>query len=286
MENSRNIEKVAPGFEFIEGPVWNPVDQSVIFSDILGNSIFRWTESSGVETIRKNSHMSNGNAYDAQCRIVTCEHATSRITRTDFANNGDVEILADKYQGKSLNSPNDIVVKSDGMIFFTDPLSGRSEGWGVPRTPELPFCGVYRLDSESLELSLMVDDFLKPNGLCFSADERQLFVNDSERQHIRVFDVNEDGELANGRLFAEFEIAGPGVADGMKIDQNGNIYACGPGGIHVFSTEGDMLSLIKTPEFAANLAFGGLDMRSLYMTATTSLFMMRVEIPGHPIFHG
>jgi len=286
LDSEMSFDQLATGFEFLEGPIWNPVEESVVFSDILGNSIYRWSESEGISTIRKNSYMANGNAYDQSGKVITCEHATSRITRTDFSNQGGLEILADKYLGKQLNSPNDVVVGSDGSIYFTDPLSGRSEGWGIPRDAELQFCGVYRLDPELLDLTLLVDDFLKPNGLCFSIDKRLLFVNDSERQHIRVFEVTDDGGIGNSRIFAEFGIAGPGVADGMKLDENGNIYACGPGGIHVFSPEGEAINLIETPEFAANLTFGGNDMRTLFVTATTSLYRYQVEVPGQPLFHG
>jgi gluconolactonase len=281
-----NFHQLATGFEFLEGPVWDPVGQSVIFSDILGNSIFKWSESGGVQTMRKNSYMANGNAYDQSGRLITCEHATSRITRTDFRTQDELEILADEYQGKKLNSPNDVVVKRDGSIYFTDPLSGRSEDWGIPREPELSYCGVYRLDPDTKELTLLTEDFPKPNGLCFSKDENLLFVNDSEKQHIRVYDATEDGRIERGRLFAALEIFGPGVADGMKIDQMGNVFTCGPGGIHVISPDGNFNYLIETPEFAANFCFGGGDGKSLFVTATTSLYRIRVDIPGHLTYQG
>ena len=274
------LEQVASGFDFLEGPVWHPAEKSIIFSDILGNSIFRWTERQGISQLRRNSYMANGNAYDIQGRLVTCEHATSRITRTDFANNGPLEVLATHYQAKQLNSPNDIVVKSDGMIYFTDPTSGRSEGYGIPRQPELPYCGVYRLNPETRELTLLVDDFAKPNGLCFSRDETRLFVNDTIRQHIRVFDVLADGTLGKGELWATLEGELPGVADGMKVDSRGHIYCCGPGGIHVFAPDAACLGIILMPEHTANLVWGDDDLCSLYITASTSLYRLRVKIPG------
>ena len=274
------IEQVATGFDFLEGPIWHPGEQSVIFSDILGNSIFRWTEADGIIQLRRNSYMANGNTYDNQGRVVTCEHATSRVTRTDFANNTPLEVLATHYQDKQLNSPNDIVVKSNGMIYFTDPTSGRSEGYGVPREPELPFSGVYRLDPETVALTLLVDDFAKPNGLCFSRDETQLFVNDTIRQHIRLFDVLDDGTIDNGRLWANLKGDWPGVADGMKVNSQDHIFSCGPGGIHIFTPDAVCLGVILMPEHTANFVWGDSDLCSLYITASTSLYRLRLKVPG------
>jgi gluconolactonase len=278
------IAQLVTGFDFLEGPVWHPRYRSVIFSDILGNSIYRWRADSGVVKRNHHSYMANGNAYDQQGRLITCEHATSRLSRTDLAS-GHYEVLATHYEGKQLNSPNDVVVKRDGRIYFTDPTSGRSAGYGVPREPELPFSGVYRLDPNSGELTLLLDDFAKPNGLCFSPDESLLYVNDTVRQHIRVFTVTADGGVRNGRLFARLSGDKPGVADGMKVDSQGNVYSCGPGGIHVFTPQGVCLGVIETPEFAANFVFGDEDLRTLYITATTSLYRLRVSVPGHATFN-
>jgi gluconolactonase len=278
------IENVVTGFDFVEGPIWHPRERSLIFSDILGNSLYRWSEAAGLETLRRNSYMANGNAYDRRGRVVTCEHATSRLTRTDFAQGGELEVLASHFEVQQLNSPNDVVVKSNGAIYFTDPDSGRSAGFGVPRARELPFNGVYRLEPESGMITLLVDDFAKPNGLCFSQDESLLFVNDTIRQHIRVFDVLAEGEVGNGRLFAKLSGDKPGVADGMKIDQAGNLYSCGPGGIHIFNQAGDSLGVIETPEFAANFVFGDDDLQTLYITASTSLYRLRVNVPGVATF--
>jgi gluconolactonase len=278
------LEQIATGFDFLEGPIWHPYEKSIIFSDILGNSIYRWTDNEGLKKLRRNSYMANGNTYDNQGRVVTCEHATSRVTRTDFAHNGNLDVLASHYQGKQLNSPNDIIVKSDGTIYFTDPTSGRSKSYGVPREPELPFCGVYRLKPDTKELTLLVDDFAKPNGLCFSRDEKQLFVNDTIRQHIRVFDVLDDGTVTNGRLWANLEGDQPGVADGMKVDSAGNIFSCGPGGIHVFGPDASCLGVILMPEQTANFVWGDDDLYSLYITASTSLYRLRVKVPGWSTF--
>jgi len=249
------IELVKTGFDFTEGPIWHSGEQSLIFSDILGNSIYSWSEFAGLKTLRLNSYMANGNAYDQQGRILTCEHATSRLTRTDFANGGEYEVLASHYQGRELNSPNDVVVKRDGTIYFTDPTSGRSDGFGIPREPELIFSGVFRLEPESGNLTLLIDDFAKPNGLCFSRDELLLFVNDTVRQHIRVFDVLPDGGIENGRLFADLT-----------------------------GQSGELLGVIETPEFAANFVFGDADQQTLYITASTSLYRVRVDVPGVATF--
>lgn len=285
------LEQVVTGFDFTEGPIWHPQARALIFSDIMGNSLYRWSATDGLQKIRRNSYMANGNAFDHQGRIITCEHAASRVTRSDLAHcdpltNEGLEVLATHYQGKQLNSPNDVVVKRDGMIYFTDPVAGRSPVYGIPREPELPFAGVYRLDPTTKALTLLVDDFTLPNGLCFSLDERQLFVNDTVRLHIRVFDVQEDGTLANGRIWAETTGDRAGVPDGMKFDQAGNLYCCGPGGVHLFDPVGNCLGVIHMPEPTANFVFGDADLCSLYITASTSLYRVRVNVPGYATFQG
>lgn len=278
-----SLEQLATGFDFTEGPVWHPSYQSLIFSDIMGNSLYSWHADHGITQRRRNSYMANGNAYDRQGHLLTCEHATSRLTRTDLAT-GDYEVLASHYDGKQLNSPNDVVVKSDGTIYFTDPMSGRSEGYGVPRESELGFCGVYKLDPTSGTLVLLADDFVLPNGLCFSRDESRLFVNDTRKQHIRVFEVAPDGLLVNGQLWAKTVGDRDGVPDGMKIDVNDNVYCTGPGGIHVFDAAGTCLGVIHIPEKTANFAFGGLGMRTLFVTASTSVYVLRTRVAGYEVF--
>jgi len=280
IDPEQDIDRLLTGFDFTEGPAWNPVDRSLIFSDILGNSIYCWSKTSGLQTLCRNSYMANGNCFDLQGRLVTCEHATSRVTRTDFAMDGELEVLASHYQGKQLNSPNDIVCKSDGALYFTDPNSGRSTGYGVPRAQELDFQGVYRLNPIDFCLTLLVDDFSKPNGLCFSPNEMNLFINDSNRDHIRIFDVERDGTLKNGRIWAELQPEGIGVADGMKVDQAGNVYCTGPGGIHVFDSGANYLGILYLPEQATNLTWGDSDLRSLYVTAVTSIYRLRTFVPG------
>jgi gluconolactonase len=279
---SAKLSTVATGFRFLEGPAWHPVEQHLTLSDILGNALYRLYPDGSTGMIRKNSYLANGNTYDRQGRLLTCEHATSRVSRTEA--NGEITVLAASYKGKSLNSPNDIVVKKDGAIYFTDPASGRSAAYGIPREQELPFQGVYRIDPVSGELTLLVDDFSKPNGLCFSPDESLLFVNDTDRQHIRVFELLPSGLLGEGRLFAELVQDGPGVADGMKFDQAGNLFCSAPRGIQIFDMNARLVARIYTPEVAANFTWGGKELKTLYLAATTSLYALDLDVPGIPLF--
>ncbi|PSL05271.1 gluconolactonase [Haloactinopolyspora alba] len=272
------LELVAGGFQFLEGPLWHPEDHFLLFSDMPGDTMRRWTPSDGVTVFRSPSGMANGNAYDAQGRLVTCEHATSRVSRTEP--DGTVVTLADRYDGRRLNSPNDVVVAGGG-IYFTDPTYGRQDFVGVPREPELPFQGVYRIRADGT-LDLLVDDFVQPNGLCFALDEKRLFVNDSERMHIRVFDLLADGTLGEGSVWAVTEGDGDGAPDGLKLDSAGNLYCCGPGGVHVFDVDGASLGVIRTPEPAANFTWGDPDLRTLYVCASTGLYRIRVRRPGLP----
>jgi gluconolactonase len=273
------LERLGTGFLFTEGPVWHPRDHYLIFSDMPGNCMRRWSVQNGVEVFRKPSNKANGNAYDIQGRLVTCEHATSRVTRTNP--DGSIEALASHYNGVELNSPNDITVRSDGSIYFTDPVFGRRDFFGVAREQELSFQGVYQIRPDG-ELRLLTDDFEQPNGLSFSVDESQLYINDTPRMHIRVFDVGADGSLTGGKVWATVEGAGEGVADGLKVDGKGNVYCTGPGGIHVFDPYGVCLGVIRIPEKTANFTWGDEDFRSLYVTASTSLYRLRVKAPGRP----
>jgi gluconolactonase len=277
--DSVEFEKLGTGFMFTEGPLWHARDKYLLFSDMPGDHMRKWTARDGVTTFRKPCAQSNGLAWDRQGRLLVCEHSTSTLTRTEP--DGRSTVLASHYDGKELNSPNDVVVKSDGAIYFTDPTFGRAEYYGRPRPTQLSFRGVYRVTPDG-KLGLLADDFGQPNGLCFSLDEQQLFVNDTERQHIRVFDVKPDGTLANRRLWAETKGEGQGAPDGMKIDTAGNVYSCGPGGIHVFDPQGVCLGVIKVPEYTANFCFGDDDFRSLFVTASSSLYRLRVKVPGTP----
>jgi gluconolactonase len=281
VNESAVVERLATGFEFTEGPVWHPQEKFLIFSDMPGDHMRRWTPSEGISTFRKPCNMANGSAYDRQGRLVTCEHASSRVTRTEH--DGTIVPLATHYDGKELNSPNDVVVRSDGTIFFTDPDFGRRQYYGVPRESELDFRGLYLIRPDG-ELRLLVDDFGQPNGLCFSRDERQLFVNDSPRRHIRVFDVDDDS-LSGGEVWVETGgVEGERTPDGMKVDSAGNLFCVGPGGIHVFDGDGARLGVILVPENVANFAWGDDDLHSLLITASKSLYRLRVQVPGLPAF--
>ena len=209
------MEHIGAGFAFTEGPVWHPVERHLVFSDMPGDHMRRWSEAGGVATFRRPSNKANGNAYDPEGRLVTCEHATSRVSRTESS--GELTVLATHWEGCELNSPNDVVVKRDGAIYFTDPNYGRREYFGVPRAQELDFQGVYRIAPEG-GLSLLAGDFSQPNGLCFDGAEARLFVNDTDRGHIRVFDVEEDGGVAGGGVWADVTGEGAGAPDGMKTD--------------------------------------------------------------------
>ena len=271
-------ERLAGGFMFTEGPQWDPRHQRLLFSDIPGNAIFQWSRAASVRVFRAPSDMANGLALDRNGRLLCCEHATSRVTRIEL--DGAVTVIASAFEGGALNSPNDIVVKRDGAIYFTDPIYGRMEYYGVARAPVLAFRGVYRVEPDGALITLLADDFAQPNGLCFSADERRLFVNDTERMHIRAFDVVGDGTLRNGRIWAELSGDGAGAPDGMKIDSEGNLYCCGPGGIHVLDQSAATLGVIRVPRPVANFTWGEDDLKSLFITATDNLYRIRVRVPG------
>jgi gluconolactonase len=276
------VEELAGGFDFTEGPVWHYSEKHLIFSDMPGNIMRKWTPDGRVQTWRQPSNMANGNAYDRDGRLVTCEHATSRVTRTE--RDGSITVLASHYQGKELNSPNDIIVKRDGAIYFSDPSFGRMEYFGVPRETELNFRGVYRLDPKSGTLKLLVDDFDQPNGLCFSPDEKQLFIDDTTRAHMRIFDVRDDGSIANGRIWATLSGDREGHADGMKVDSQGNLFITGPGGIHVYAPDAASLGIIYVPQVCSNFFWGEDDLKSLFITASHSLYRVRVRVPGMRMF--
>jgi gluconolactonase len=282
VDPGNGLERLATGFEFTEGPIWHPYERHLTFSDMPGDHVRRWTADGGVTTFRKPSNKANGNTYDRRGRMLTCEHATSRVTRTEA--DGSISVLATHYRDKQLNSPNDIVVRSDGLIFFSDPTYGRMPYYGVERPQELSWQGVYRVNEDGSSLTLVADDFKQPNGLCFSRDERLLFVNDTELGHIRVFDVATNGTLSGGSVWSEVKGAGQGAPDGMKIDSAGNLYCCGPGGVHVFAADTQLLGVIETPEVVANFTWGDDDLHSLFLTASTSLYRVRVGTPGTPLF--
>jgi len=272
------LQQVATGFGFTEGPIW--CGDHILFSDIPRNRIVRCRmlgEGPEVTTFRIPSGNSNGMTRDRSGRLIICEHSTRRVTRTEV--DGSISVLAEQYQGQRLNSPNDVVVRSDGSIYFSDPPYGLAN---LTAWKELPFQGVYRLAPDG-ELVLLVDDFDRPNGLAFSPDESTLYIDDTPRNHIRAFDVSADGSISNGRIFIDMQAPEEGGPDGMKVDQQGNIYSTGPGGIWVIEPSGKCLGRLVLPEQPANLAWGDSDWRTLYITARTSLYRLRMMVPGIPV---
>ncbi len=272
------LERVAGGFKFTEGPVWR--DDTLLFSDIPNNRTVRWQESEegfSVSTYRTPSGNTNGLTLDRESRLISCEHSARRVSRQEV--DGTYVTLADSYQGKSLNSPNDVVVRSDGAIFFTDPPYG-VEDLGLQ--PDLDFRGVYMITTDGA-LRLLVDDFDRPNGLAFSPDEKTLYIDDSRRRHVRAFTVHADGALADGRLWTDMNSPDAGSPDGMKVDRNGNVYCTGPGGIWVMNPAGHVLGRIIGDEQPANLAWGDGDWSALYVTARTSLYRIRLNTTGIPV---
>jgi len=266
-----NVEKVSTGYKFTEGPVWSPTG-TLLFSDIPENKI--WEIGKETKVWRNPSGNSNGLTFDKQGRLIACEHGNRRVTRLE--KDGKITVLADSYDGKKLNSPNDVVVKSDGAVYFTDPP------YGIDRKDqELPFKGVFRVKPGG-KPELLVKDFDMPNGLCFSPDESKLYIADSSGlRHIRVFKVEKDGTLSGGEVFATITDSA-GVPDGMKIDTQGKLYAAGPGGVWIFDTAGKHIDTIPVPETPANLAWGDKDGRTLYITARTSIYKVRLNVGGEP----
>ena len=277
------VMQLGSGFTFTEGPIWHPADQYLLFSDMPADVRRRWDRAGGVREVMRPSNKGNGMTYDADLNLVVCEHATSSVVR--FRPDGTREVLASHFEGRELNSPNDVCVRSDGSIWFTDPTYGRMPVYGVERPTQLGFQGVYRLPpghrpGDEPQLVSERYMFSQPNGLCFSPCERWLFVNDTVQTNIRVFDVGADGRLGSGRIFASgvVDTRLPGVPDGMKADTAGNVWVTGPGGVWVYSFHGKLLGRISVPELVSNLAWGGEDWRTLFMTATHSVYSVRTKI--------
>ncbi len=264
-------KRLATGLQFTEGPVWNP-EGYLLFSDIPANIIYRWAQGESAKPHITPSGQSNGLTYDKQGRLIACEHAGRRVSRMD--SNGEMATVVGSYQGTELNSPNDVVVHSNGSIYFTDPPYGR-----LPELGELGFFGVYRIDLDG-SLHLLLDDMVRPNGLAFSPDESVLYIDDSQHRHTRVFDLQSDGSLANGRLFMDMDVEAQGNPDGMKIDVEGNVYITGGGGLWVIDPSGNHLGTFPLPEIPSNIAFGGPDNRTLYITARTSVYSLEGNVPG------
>jgi len=277
------IEQLCTGFRFSEGPIWNPKEQCLYFSDMPSDIRRRWSPREGVLEVRNPSNKCNGMTYDGAGNLYVCEHLTSSLVMETAA--GERKVLATHWQGKELNSPNDVVVRSDRTVYFTDPTYGRMPVFGLERKQELDYQGVYRVSPDSA-LHREADDFSQPNGLCFSPDEKTLYVNDTTRAHIRMFDVAPDGSLSHSRTFAEHIGRGDyneGVVDGMKCDEQGNIYVTGPRGIWVISARGTHLGVIRMPEIAGNLNWGGRDWDELYCACSTSIYRVRMNVRGNQV---
>jgi gluconolactonase len=238
-----------------------------------------------VTEVMKPSNKGNGMVYDAQGRLLVCEHSTSSLVREHP--DGTRETIATHFRGKELNSPNDVITRSDGIIYFSDPSYGRLPGFGIEREQDLDFQGVYRLaEGDDLQLIVGEDEFEMPNGLCFSPDESLMYLNDTPNALIRVYDVNADGTIANGRLFFDNIGSGvieEGIPDGMKCDERGNIWVTGPGGVWVISPEGEHLGVIEVPENTGNLAWGGTDWKTLFIPSSTSLYCIETKVASAPL---
>jgi len=276
------VERIATGFRWAEGPVWVGDGRYLLWSDIPNNRIMRWLEETGETSVfRSPSHYANGNTRDRQGRLVTCEHDSRRVTRTEI--DGTITVLADRHEGKPLNSPNDVVVKSDGSVWFTDPPFGILGNYeGHTAAPELP-TNVYRVDGQTGRLSVATGDVPRPNGLCFSPDEARMYVvvSGAMPRQIRVFDVVDKTRLGNGRVFYE----GPAIPDGIRCDTDGNLW-CGWGGgaghdgVMVFAPDATPIGHIDLPERCANLCFGGAKRNRLFMAASQSVYAIYVNAQG------
>ncbi len=277
VDDNSKVEKLFDGLKFTEGPVWNP-EGFLLFSDIPADTIYKWNtkdknQNQNKPTIfRRPSGNTNGNAYDSQGRLISAQH-NRKLTRTE--KDGKVTVLAERYNNKLLNSPNDIAVKSDDSIYFTDPPYGIKK-----EEEELGFYGIYRWDNGNL--TLLNKEMVRPNGIAFSPDEKKLYVSDSEKLHILVFDVKPDGTLSEGKVFAELPgSTDKGVPDGMKVDNKGNVYCTGSGGVWIFSPTGKLLNKISVPEKATNLAWGNQNYQTLYITAGNSVYRILLNAVGN-----
>jgi gluconolactonase len=274
------VEQVGGGFTFTEGPIWHPVEHYLLFSDMPADVRRRWEARSGVREVMRPSNKCNGMTYDAELNLIVCEHATSTVVRE--RPDGRREVVASHFDGMELNSPNDLCVHSDGSIYFSDPWYGRMPVYGVERPRQLGFQGVYRVAPDGGAPQLLVNryTFDQPNGICFSPDQHLLYVNDTVQANIRVFDVKADGSLGFGRTFASGLKSDreSGVPDGMKCDSSGNVWVTAPGGVWVFAPSGELLGKVAIPELASNLHWGGDDWRTLFVTATHSVYAVKTKV--------
>ena len=284
LAGNARVERLWTGGRWCEGPAWFPAGRYLVWSDIPNNRMLRWDETDGsVSTFRQPSNNSNGNTIDAQGRLLTCEHLARRVTRTEH--DGSVSVIADRFEGKRLNSPNDLVVRSDGSIWFTDPPYGiLSDYEGLAAEQEQDGCHVYRFDPASGALSRMTSDFVKPNGIAFSVDESRLYIADTGAshdpagpRHIRRFSVRDDGSLAGGEVFATCD---NGLFDGFRVDTQDRVWASAADGVHCFNRDGRLIGKVILPEVVANLTFGGARRNRMFVCATTSLYSVYLTVTG------
>jgi gluconolactonase len=303
IEPGAQMERLGEGYEFTEGPVWSTREQCLYFSDIPGDVRWKWTEANGMEVVRTPCDKANGLVLDLDGELIACDQITSRVIR--YRRDGGTDLLAFHHRGQYLNSPNDIVVRgADGALYFTDPDYGRWNDWIGQERSRTRFCGLYRVPAHGgtgeAELLVDEDEFDHPNGLCFSPDESLLYVNDTPAAHVKVFDVAADGTLSNGRIFcegvgltqAEADAATAGMSeaerhrvihnagslDGMKVDERGNLWTTGPGGVWVFDPDGQEIGRFATPEVAGNLTWGGADLHTLFVMTTTTVHALRTLV--------
>ena len=278
------VERLWSGARWSEGPAWFAAGRYLVWSDIPNNRIMRFDESDGsVSVFRQPSNNANGNTVDNEGRLVSCEHLARRVTRTEH--DGSITVIADRFEGKCLNSPNDVVVKSDGTIWFTDPTYGIMTDYEGDRAePELDGCHVYRVDPRSGAIRQLTEDFVKPNGLAFSPDERFLYIADTGvthkaggPAHIRRFEVGNDGRLSGGEVFAECTA---GVFDGFRLDAEGRIWSSAADGVHCIDPDGTVIGRIRIPEMVANVTFGGAKRNRLFICGTTSLYSIMLAVNG------
>lgn len=289
VDEDAELERLGTGFTFTEGPLWNP-DGFLLFSDMPGDVRRRWDAENGVTEVANPSNKGNGMTFDLDGKLIVCEHVTSSVVRMDPDGTGaNRQVIASHYGDKELNAPNDVVVKSDGAIYFSDPTYGRMPGFGIERDQDLDFQGVYRIPPGGGDTQLLADDFGQPNGLCFSTDESLLYVNDTEKAHIRVFDVQDDGTIANSRVLADgigtasLEIGD--LVDGMKLDERGNIWVTGPGGVCVFDAQGEHIGTVQVPEPVGNVNWGGPDWNWLFIPATSSVYRIECKVSGNRLHY-
>ncbi|WP_341364790.1 SMP-30/gluconolactonase/LRE family protein [Thalassospira sp. SN3W] len=274
------LRKLSGGHLWTEGPVWFPAHQCLLFSDIPNQKIYRWMCGGSVNVFRDHSDFANGNTTDLNGRLISCRHGTRSVVRTEH--NGSITTLADGFEGHRLNSPNDVVVKSDGSIWFTDPTYGILSNYeGYKAVPEQKYNNVFRLDLATGTLTSVTSEFRQPNGLAFSNDEKLLYIAESGSSHdssipavIRVYDVVDGNRLENGR---EFAVIDNGLPDGIRVDCHGNVWSSAADGVHCFDRAGTLLGKILVPETVSNLTFGGARGNEILMTATTSVYAIHVN---------